>query len=121
VPGPNSRALPPPPIPEPVPEAKPQAPSRILVGGKVMEAKLIRRVIPVYPPLARQARVQGVVRLDAIIARDGTIQDLRVASGHPFLVAAAVEAVRQWLYQPTRLNDVPVEVITRIDVNFTLR
>jgi len=86
----------------------------------VQQAKLIRQVKPVYPPLARQARIQGTVRLTAIIARDGTIQELQVVSGHPLLVPAALEAVKQWVYQPTLLNGEPVEVITQIDVNFTL-
>jgi protein TonB len=61
-----------------------------------------------------------VVRLNAIIGKDGTIQDLKAASGHPLLVPAALEAVKQWLYKPTLLNGEPVEVVTVIDVNFTL-
>ncbi|HXG33087.1 MAG TPA: energy transducer TonB [Bryobacteraceae bacterium] len=111
-------APPPPPKVEEAP--KPAAPQRIRVGGNVQQAKLIRQVKPVYPPLARQARIQGTVRLTAIIARDGTIQELQVVSGHPLLVPAALEAVKQWVYQPTLLNGEPVEVITQIDVNFTL-
>lgn len=83
-------------------------------------AKLIRQVKPVYPPLARQARISGTVRLVAIIGRDGAIRNLQVTAGHPLLVPAAVEAVKQWLYLPTLLNQEPVEVITQIDVNFTL-
>ena len=75
---------------------------------------------PAYPPLALQARISGTVRLAAIISRDGYIQNLRVVSGHPLLTTAAVEAVKQWRYQPTLLNDEAVEVITQIDVNFTL-
>jgi protein TonB len=70
--------------------------------------------------LARQARVQGTVRFTAIIGKDGTIQNLQLVSGHPLLVPAATEAVKQWLYKPTMLNGEPVEVITQIDVNFTL-
>jgi protein TonB len=73
-----------------------------------------------YPPLARQARISGVVKFNAVIAKDGTIQNLTMISGHPLLVQAATEAVRQWVYQPTQLNGEPVEVITTIDVNFTL-
>ena len=111
-------AAPPPP---PVKEApKAAAPQRIRVGGNVQQAKLIRQPKPVYPPLARQARIQGTVRLTAIISKDGTIQSLQVVSGHPLLVPAALEAVKQWIYQPTLLNGEPVEVITQIDVNFTL-
>ena len=67
---------------------------------------------PIYPPLAKQARIQGVVRLNAIIGKDGTIQNLTVASGHPLLVPAALEAVKQWVYKPTLLNGEPVEVVT---------
>lgn len=104
--------------PPEAPKAKPTGPIR--VGGEVMEAKIIRRIIPVYPPLARQARVQGTVRLLGVIAKDGTIQQLQVLSGHPLLVPAAVEAVKQWLYRPTLLNGEAVEVMAPIDVNFTL-
>jgi protein TonB len=75
---------------------------------------------PSYPPLARQARIQGVVKFNAVIGRDGTIQNLTLVSGHPLLVPSATEAVRQWRYQPTLLNGDPVEVVTQIDVNFTL-
>jgi protein TonB len=86
----------------------------------VQSAKLVRQPKPTYPPLARQARISGVVKFNAVIAKDGTIQNLTMISGHPLLVQAATEAVRQWVYQPTLLNGEPVEVITTIDVNFTL-
>jgi len=76
--------------------------------------------MPVYPPLARQARISGTVRLEAVIALSGVVQSLRVASGHPLLARAALDAVRQWVYQPTLLNGEPVEVLTQIDVNFKL-
>lgn len=111
----------PPPPPPPAEKPKPATPQRIRVGGNVAEAKVINRVQPVYPPLAKQARVSGTVRLNAVISRDGTIQDLQVVSGHPLLVQAALQAVRQWRYSPTLLNGEPVEVVTVIDVNFTLR
>jgi protein TonB len=111
-------AAPPPPPPPPAP--KPVTPQRIRVGGNVQQAKLIRQPKPIYPPLAKQARISGVVRLNAIIGKDGTIQNLTVASGHPLLVPAAMEAVKQWVYQPTLLNGEAVEVVTQIDVNFTL-
>jgi protein TonB len=74
----------------------------------------------VYPPLARQTRISGTVRLHAIIAKDGTVQQLEVLSGHPLLVQAALDAVRQWRYQPTLLNGEPVEVDTTVDVIFSL-
>ena len=73
-----------------------------------------------YPPLARQTRINGTVRLHAIIAKDGSIQQLEVISGHPLLQQSALDAVRQWRYQPTLLNGEPVEVDTTIDVIFTL-
>ena len=96
------------------------APQRIRVGGQVQQAKLISQPRPVYPPLAKQARIQGTVRLQAVISKDGTIQELQVLSGHPLLVQSALDAVRQWRYQPTLLNGEPVEVVTTIDVVFTL-
>jgi protein TonB len=86
----------------------------------VQQANLIRQPRPVYPPLAKAARVQGTVKFEAVIAKDGTIQNLKVISGPPLLVNAALEAVKQWQYKPTLLNGEPVEVITTIDVNFTL-
>jgi protein TonB len=90
------------------------------VGGDVQAARLIKKVLPVYPALAKQARVSGTVRLIGIVGKDGTIQKLEVQSGHPLLVRAAAEAVRQWVYRPTLLNGEPIEVIAPIDVNFTL-
>jgi protein TonB len=110
-----------PPPPPPVKEApKPVTPKQIRVGGNVQAAKLINQPKPAYPQLAKQARIQGVVRFNAVIGRDGTIQNLTLVSGHPLLVPAATEAVRQWRYHPTLLNNEPVEVVTQIDVNFTL-
>jgi len=96
------------------------ATGRLTVSGDQQQAKLVSRVTPTYPPLAKQARIQGVVRLSAVIGKTGSIQDLKVVSGHPLLVQAALDAVKQWVYQPTLLNGQPVEVITTIDVNFTL-
>ncbi len=93
---------------------------RLKVGGKVQEGMLLHRVIPVYPPLARQARISGVVNLVGVIGTDGRIHSLQVTSGHPLLVPAAIEAVRQWVYRPTFLNGDPVEVIAPIIVTFTL-
>jgi protein TonB len=93
---------------------------RISAGGRVQDALIIHKVIPVYPPLARQARLSGTVRFTAIIARDGTIQNLTLVSGHPLFVPAATEAVRQWRYRPTLLNGDPVEVIAPIEVIFIL-
>jgi protein TonB len=111
------------PPPQPVAAAKPAEPpppARIRQGGHVQEAMLVHRVMPVYPPLARQVRVQGSVHLEGIIGRDGTVQQLRVVDGHPLLVGAAMEAVRQWRYRPTLLNGDVVEVIAPIEVRFIL-
>lgn len=113
--------VPPPPQPPQVVEQKSPQPQRALrVSEGVLAAKIVRRVMPLYPPLARQARVSGTVRLMGKIARDGSIQELQVLNGHPLLVKAAVDAVRQWLYKPTLLNGEPVEVLAPIEVNFTL-
>jgi protein TonB len=111
----------PPPPPPPVAKVEgPKPVQRIKVGGNVIQANLIRRITPVYPSLAKSARIQGTVRFTAIIGRDGAIQNLQVVSGHPLLIPAAQAAVKQWMYRPTLLNGEPVEVLTQIDVNFTL-
>ena len=93
---------------------------RVRVSQGVSVGRLIKKVDPVYPKLARDARVQGQVVLTAIISKDGSIEDLRVLSGHPMLVQAALDAVRQWRYKPYLLNGEPVEVETTVRVNFTL-
>jgi periplasmic protein TonB len=103
------------PVSAPEPEAAP-----LRVSGGVQAAKIIKRVVPIYPPLAIAAHVSGGVRLQAIIAADGSIAELNVISGHPLLVKAAVDAVRQWRYRPTVFGGKPVPVDTQIDVNFTL-
>ena len=110
-------AAPPPRAPEP---AKTQPAQRIRVGGNVRAPQILQRINPAYPPLAKQARISGLVKLEGIIAKDGTVQQLKVVSGHPLLAPAALEAVRQWRYNPTLLNGEPVEVISPIDVNFIL-
>lgn len=115
---------PPLPPPPPPPLAVAAAPSdgtpRIRVGGTVQASKLFSQPKPTYPPLAKQAHIQGAVQLLAVIAKDGSVEDLKVISGHPLLVPAALDAVKQWVYQPTLLNGAPTEVETEIDVNFTL-
>jgi TonB family protein len=93
---------------------------RITIGGNVQQAKLISQPKPVYPLEAKQAHISGIVHLQAIIGKEGNIINLGVISGHPLLVPSAVEAVRQWVYQTTLLNGEPVEVVTQIDVNYTL-
>src|SRR5258708_35590641 len=96
------------------------AQQRITVGGSVQSAKLVSRVPAQYPALARDARIQGVVRFDVLIDVDGHVKDIKVVSGHPLLVPSSLDAVKQWAYQPTLLNGQPVEVATTVDVNFVL-
>jgi TonB family protein len=96
------------------------SPERIKVGGNVAALNLIEKITPLYPPDAKLARIQGAVKFQAVIGKDGRIQDLQLISGHPLLAQSAQDAVRQWVYKPTLLNGNPVEVITQIDVNYTL-
>jgi protein TonB len=98
----------------------PSHPGPVHVSGGVQMAKLVKQVIPVYPPLAKNARIYGVVHLVGIIAKDGTIRNLQLIDGHPLLARAALDAVAQWIYKPTLLSGQPVEVICPIDVTFTL-
>jgi TonB family protein len=95
-------------------------PDRIRVGASVQARNLITQVDPIYPPLAMQARIQGVVRFTIVIGKDGRVSNTELVNGHPLLIAAASDAVRQWVYKPTLLNGEPVEVVTQVDVNFTL-
>jgi periplasmic protein TonB len=101
----------------PPPIAKPVRPLRV---STMAVGNLAYRVQPAYPPLARSARIEGEVRLRAIISKMGVIENLEVLNGHPMLVKAAVEAVKQWRYRPYMLNGEPIEVETEITVNFTL-
>jgi periplasmic protein TonB len=118
----QTRILPKPPTQEVVtPKPPSRPPAQLQVGGDVQAAKIINRVIPTYPAMARQSRIAGTVKLIGVIAKDGTVQKLQVVSGHPFLVQAALAAVRQWVYRPTLLDGEPVEVIAPIDVIFTLQ
>ena len=95
-------------------------PQRVRVSSGVSTGLLVRKVPPSYPPLARQARIQGMVVLQAQISKEGNIQNLQLISGHPMLAPAAIEAVKQWKYKPYLLNGEPVEVDTQVQVNFTL-
>jgi protein TonB len=104
----------------PVAVPKIATPTRVRVSSGVSTGLLIRKVPPTYPPLARQARIQGVVVLQAQISKEGNIQNLQLISGHPMLAPAAIEAVKQWKYKPYLLNGEPVEVDTQVQVNFTL-
>lgn len=100
--------------------AKPPAPSHPIRVSHMSPGSLLYQPQPVYPPLARTARVEGPVVLAALISKDGTIENLRVLAGHPMLVRSAVEAVSKWRYRPYILNSEPVEVETQITVNFLL-
>ena len=106
----SGQVLPPPPL----------AVTRHPPVSRMMEGNLTLRIQPNYPSIARQARIQGEVLLRAMISREGTIENLQVLSGHPMLVGAAVEAVRQWRYRPYLLNGEPVEVETEVTVKFVL-
>ena len=103
-----------------VPRLSPPAPAvqRVRVSQGVTKGLLIYRVEPAYPPLAKQARIQGVVVMTALIDKGGNVQNLQVVSGHPLLAPAAIEAVKQWRYKPFLLNGQPVEVETTVTVNF---
>jgi periplasmic protein TonB len=104
----------------PVIPAAPVAVEHTVRLSHMSEGDLVRKVLPTYPPLARSARIQGTVVLVAMISKQGTIENLRLLSGHPILAPAAIEAVRQWRYRPYILNSEPVEVETQITVNFSL-
>ena len=110
---------PPPPPPPPMPASLHKDPIR--VGGMVQEPKLVKLVPPVYPPLAQKARVSGTVVLEATLTVDGTVEEIRVISGHPLLINAAIDCVKQWKYEPTFLNGEPVAVILTAKVSFNQR
>lgn len=103
-----------------VPKLAPSAPKRVRISQGVTQGMLVHRVEPAYPAIARAARIQGVVVLSAVIAKNGEIEDLTLVSGHPLLAPAAIDAVKQWRYRPYLLNGEPVEVETTITVSFLL-
>jgi protein TonB len=113
-------APPPPPPPPAKVVAAAGGPKQIEVGGDVEAAMLLHQVRPAYPAMARAARITGTVRMKAVIGTDGTIKNLIAVSGHPMLVDAAMNAVRQWVYKPTVLDGVLFEVNTEIVVHFNL-
>ena len=114
-------SVPEPPAPPLMEQAKNQpAHKPVRLGGRVAEANLIRKILPVYPPLAKAAHIQGTVEFTALISKEGNVENLQLVHGHPLLVRAAQEAVLQWRYRPTTLNGEAVEVVTDIIVNFTL-
>jgi protein TonB len=110
------------PVPEaPVPVEAPGSIIRVRVGQNVQQSALISGSQPDYPSEARARGVEGVVTLEAVIGTDGTVQSVSVISGDPLLVPAALESVKSWTYRPTLLNGMPIEVLTEIEVSFTLR
>jgi TonB family protein len=113
-------ALPGPADPSPQQADQPKAGTRIRIGGNVASSKITHLVQPVYPEAAKSAHISGTVILHCVIAKDGTIMQLTYVSGPPLLLKAAMDAVRQWTYQPTLLNGNPVEVDTTVSVVFTL-
>jgi len=120
-----SPPLPPPPPPPAAivapPPPKPVAPAApVRVGGDVREPKAVKVVPPIYPKLALKARIHGKVVLEATLTAEGTVDAIRVVSGHPMLIQAAVDAVKEWRYEPTYLNGEPVPVIFNATVNFEL-
>jgi periplasmic protein TonB len=108
-------------VPVPIKTPDPPPVKRIRVASRVVEANLIHDVAPQYPPEAGRARVEGTVVLMAVIGTDGSVKDVRVESGLPMLAQAAIDAVRQWRYKPYMIDGEPVEVDSRITINFTLR
>jgi protein TonB len=93
---------------------------RIKVGGSQQQKKLVKKVTPKYPPEAKAKGIQGTVKLEAVIDREGAVADLKVLGGPEELVPPSLEAVKQWKYEPTLLNGEPVDVITEIEVNYKL-
>jgi len=110
-------AFPPPPPPA---NQTPSAPNRIRVGANVQAHNIVQITHPEYPALARQARIQGTVRFDVVIDKEGAVSNITVVAGHPLLIQAAMDSLRGYRYRPTMLNNTPVEVQTQVDVNFTL-
>lgn len=108
----------PPVVKEPTKPETPQKPVRLSTG--VADGHLVSKILPQYPPMAKQAGIQGVVRFNAIIGKDGKIRELQFVSGHPMLVEAARLAISQWVYKPWKVSGELVEVSAQIDVNFSL-
>lgn len=104
-----------------VPQPPPPPAGPLPVGGRIKEPRKIRHVPPVYPAMAQQARIEGVVVIEAVIGTDGRVTQARVLQSKPFLDDAALAAVKQWVFTPTLLNGVPVPVIMTVKVTFTLR
>jgi periplasmic protein TonB len=107
-------------VPEAPPSTEPEAPKPVRVGGQIRAPRKLRNVEPAYPEVAKQARVAGMVILEAVIGPDGKVDNVKVLRGIPLLNDAALNAVKQWVYSPTLLNGTPVPVIMTVTVNFTM-
>jgi len=103
-----------------LPDAPPP-PQAVRVGGQIKEPKKVKDVLPAYPDIAKQARVQGVVILECTISPQGRVSEAKILRGIPLLNESALTAVKQWVYSPTLLNGVPVPVIMTVTVNFRLQ
>jgi protein TonB len=112
---------PPPPPPPPAPAASTTPAKPIFVGGNIKEPRIVKLVPPTYPPLAVKARVSGLVVLEATLTAEGTVEEIRVISGHPLLINAAIECVKQWVYEPTYLNGIAIPIILTAKVSFHQR
>ncbi len=99
---------------------QPAGPGRVRVPSSVEQGLVITKVPPQYPPEAKDAHIQGVVLMNVIVDKEGTVSNIQLISGHPLLAPAAIDAVKQWKYKPYLLNETPVEVETQVHVNFTL-
>jgi TonB family protein len=109
--------VPPPEPPPGEPDIKPPP----IIGGRVEPAELIKQTIPTYPPLARTARIEGVVVLQGTVSVSGSVEDIHVVDGHPLLIDEAVRAVKRWKYRPAMLNGQPTPCPVNIQVRFTLK
>jgi protein TonB len=119
---PDTARIEPPAVPlaAPKPAAPPEEPKRYRQGGQVQLGRLIRKVEPPYPAIARTARVSGVVQLEAVVGTDGRVREVKVVNGSPLLARAAAAAVLQWVYEPSRLNGELIEIVANIAVTFRL-
>ncbi len=100
--------------------AQDESPAPVQVPPESVQNLLLRRVVPTYPPLARQARIQGAVVLNITISKSGEVRDVELVSGHPILAPAAIEAIKQWRYRPYERDGQPVEIETTVQINFSL-
>jgi protein TonB len=103
-----------------IPAPPPPPPEAVRVGGDIQAPTKIKEMKPIYPQIAQTAKISGVVIIEATIGRDGRVKDAKILRSIQLLDQAALDAVKQWVYTPTKLNGVPVEVIMTVTVNFTL-